>query len=478
MWIHHSSSIGCIGVLDFVATGIHHLLAHSWATWPHYLPQIHIELGLPRHCSLRHSWRAEILSLCVGGGWPHEIVVSRLLAQGLARLTLAICASLTHSLLHFFRVILILDIVAQWRVPLLVLSHAISAITDRPSLLNIGHAFDHLQLAFVVGVLHFLSGYTWSIEIVLMSWHRLWLLLRVHKLHVQVFLATSSLQLLILFILGMCSFPWHSEVDMLVSGTLVEAHGCRQVQLSRTTSWLINLRCIAHEIVLLLSELGLFCIVVHHWWIIELSLLMLIGWGSTHRQMFWHLTQLCLISRQPLLLMQDSLYKHKWSMISNEYTKYLRLLVVEFGCWGRLAPFVKLDRRAPGCCWVKPWLWVFWWPPIVEAPWCGTPLPSLCDLLSIMMFPCLLEPTFMPPWLLRMFWSKEYPRALWPPVVYAPEWPLSRCWKLFMLEPALPDLDLGWCYLWRGLLAADVDVWNPAKFPWFWLEVLFGVLYC
>jgi hypothetical protein len=36
---------------------------------------------------------------------------------------------------------------------------------------------------------------------------------------------------------------------------------------------------------------------------------MLIGWGSTHCQMFWHLTQLCLISRQPLLLMHDSLCK-------------------------------------------------------------------------------------------------------------------------------------------------------------------------
>ena len=138
------------------------------------------------------------------------------------------------------------------------LSHAIPAITDRPGLLNIGHAFDHLQLAFVVGVLHFLSSYTWSVEIVLMSLHRLWLLLRVHELHVQVVLATSSLQLLILFVLRMCSFPWQSEVDVLVSGTLVEAHGCRQVQLSRAASRLINLRCVAHEIVLLLGELVLF----------------------------------------------------------------------------------------------------------------------------------------------------------------------------------------------------------------------------
>lgn len=192
-------------------------------------------------------------------------------------MALAIGTSLTHSLLHFLGVVLILDIVTQWRVPLLVLSHAISAIADRPSLLNIGHAFDHLQLAFVVGVLHFLSSYTWSIEIVLMSLHRLWLLLRVPELHVQVILAASSLQLLILFVLGMCSFPWQSEVDMLVSSILVEAHGCRQVQLPRATSRLINLRRIAHEIVLLLGELVLFGIVVHHWRVIELSLLMLIG---------------------------------------------------------------------------------------------------------------------------------------------------------------------------------------------------------
>lgn len=125
---------------------------------------------------------------------------------------------------------------------MLMLTHSNPLIIDRIAF-DVWHPLDHLQLAFIVRVLNLLG---WdsrgAIESILMSLHRLWLLLRVHERHMHVVWATCTLKLLVLLILGVSSLAREPKVDMLVSSTLAEANGLRQINLRWRVTRLIHIR--------------------------------------------------------------------------------------------------------------------------------------------------------------------------------------------------------------------------------------------
>jgi len=69
------------------------------------------------------------------------------------------------------------------------------------------------------------------------------------------------LELLVLFVLGVCSLAWKPEVHMLITRALAKAHRSRQIHLTMAVSRLVDARAWTNQIVLLVRELILLLVV-------------------------------------------------------------------------------------------------------------------------------------------------------------------------------------------------------------------------
>ena len=81
---------------------------HSRSALAHDLSQVDIEFRLSSD-----TWIAQVLSLGVGGRWPHEVVVPGLLWQRLTDLSARVLTAIAHSLLQLLRCVLVLHVVAE-----------------------------------------------------------------------------------------------------------------------------------------------------------------------------------------------------------------------------------------------------------------------------------------------------------------------------------------------------------------------------
>lgn len=168
----HNSWIRCwICLLDFESSWISHLFTKSRATLPHSLSQIWaIKLSLALGTC---SWIIQIFSFCISGGGSQKIVVTSLLWHLLSKFVLTHLGVVSvDSFLHFFWNVLVLYIFSKWRIPLLILRLSIPRFLSHGIIFwNVWHAFNLLELIFVIGLLHFWLSGILRIQTILVALH-------------------------------------------------------------------------------------------------------------------------------------------------------------------------------------------------------------------------------------------------------------------------------------------------------------------